>query len=61
MKIMKLKNIILATAIGATVLSSCSDKMNYKEYVVNDEEYVKEMFGRVGGFMTQIYNDLDAD
>lgn len=61
MKIMKLKNIILATALGATVLSSCSDKMNYKEYVVNDEEYVKEMFGRVGGFMTQIYNDLDAD
>ena len=48
MKIMKLKNIILATALGATVLSSCSDKMNYKEYVVNDEEYVKEMFGKIG-------------
>lgn len=58
---MKLKNILFASVLGATMLSSCSDKMNYKEYNVYDEEYVKEMFGRVGGFMTQIYNDLDAD
>lgn len=58
---MKLKNIILTSAAGLLALTSCNDKMNYKEYNVYDEDYVKEMFGRVGGFMTRIYNDLDAD
>lgn len=58
---MKLKNIFFAAAVGVVALSSCSDKMNYKEYNVYDKEYIEEMFGRVGGFMTQIYNDLDAD
>lgn len=42
-------------------LDSCSDKMNYDEYNVYDKSYIDEMFGRVGGFMTKIYNDLDYD
>lgn len=58
---MKLKNILFAATLGITALSSCSDKMNYKEYNVYDDAYIKEMFGRVGGFMTRIYNDLDTD
>ena len=58
---MKLKNILYAATLGVVALSSCSDKMNYKEYNVYDDQYIKEMFGRVGGFMTRIYNDLDYD
>ena len=57
---MKLKNIFLCT-VGFLALSSCSDKMDYNEYNVYDENYIKEMFGRVGGLMTTIYNDLDYD
>ena len=58
---MKLNKVFIAFAAGLLTLSSCSDKMNYDEYNVYDEDYVKEMFGRVGGFMTKIYNDLDYD
>ena len=49
---MKLKNIFLSATLGIAAFSSCSDKMDYKEYNVYDDEYIKEMFGRVGGFMT---------
>lgn len=35
--------------------------MNYKEYNVYEEDYIKATFGRVGGLMTRIYNDLDYD
>lgn len=58
---MKFKYILFAATLSVTAFTSCSDKMNYKEYNVYDENYVKEMFGRVGGFMTRIYNDLDND
>ena len=58
---MKLRNIFLASAAGLLALSSCSDKRNYEEYNVYDEAYIQEMFGRVGGFMTKIYNDIDYD
>ena len=58
---MKLRNIFLASAAGLLALSSCSDKMNYEEYNVYDQAYIQEMFGRVGGFMTKIYNDIDYD
>lgn len=57
---MKLKNIFLC-AVGLLALSSCSDKMDYNEYNTYDENYIKEMFSRVGGLMTNIYNDLDYD
>lgn len=58
---MKLKNILLFSTVGLLTFSSCSEKMNYEEYNVYDEAYIQEMFGRVGGFMTRIYNDLDTD
>lgn len=58
---MKLKNIFIASATALLTLGSCADKMNYDEYNVYDDEYIKEMFGRVGGFMTRIYNNLDTD
>lgn len=58
---MKLKNILLAAATGVVALSSCTDKMDYKEYSIKDDAYIQERISAVGGFMTQIYNDLDAD
>lgn len=58
---MKLKYIFLASVAGLLSMSSCSDKMNYKEYNVYDKAYIEEMFDRVGGFMTTIYNDIDYD
>lgn len=58
---MKIKNLLYAASALVLSLTSCSDKMNYDEYVINDDEYIKEMFVRVGGFMTAIYNDLDYD
>ena len=58
---MKLKNILFATTLGVTALSSCSDKMDYKEYNGYDAEYIQKMFSRVGGLMTYIYSDFDND
>ena len=57
---MKLKHIIISL-LALLALASCNDKMNYHEYKVDDADYIKEMFGRVGGFMTTIYSDLDSD
>lgn len=58
---MKLKYLFLASVTGLLAFSSCSDKMNYEEYNTYDKAYIEEMFGRVGGFMTTIYNDIDYD
>ena len=60
MKYMKIKN-ILGLAAGAVLLASCGDKMDYKEYSVYDEDYVKTTFDRSAGIVTSIYNDLDSD
>ena len=57
---MKIKN-ILGLAAGAVLLASCGDKMDYKEYSVYDEDYVKTTFDRSAGIVTSIYNDLDSD
>ena len=58
---MKLRNILLVSTAALLTFSSCSDEMNYKEYNVYEEDYIKATFGRVGGLMTRIYNDLDYD
>ncbi len=60
MKDMKIKNIWSLVA-AAVVLVSCGDKMDYKEYSVYDEDYVKTTFARSAGLVTSAYNDLDYD
>ena len=60
MKDMKIKNIWSLVA-AAVVLVSCGDKMDYNEYSVYDEDYVKTTFARSAGLVTSAYNDLDYD
>ena len=60
MKDMKIKKIWSLVA-AAVVLVSCGDKMDYKEYSVYDEDYVKTTFARSAGLVTSAYNDLDYD
>lgn len=57
---MKLKSIIYSALVVMTA-TSCSDEMNYKEYSVFGEDYIKETFARAGGVLTSAYNDLDYD
>lgn len=57
---MKLKKIIYGVLCIAA-LTSCSEQMDYHEYTNYDKEYIKRNFGNVGGFITDIYTDLDSD
>ncbi len=57
---MKIRNILSLAAISF-IMASCGDKMDYKEYSVYDEDYVKKTFARSAGLVTSIYNDLDYD
>ena len=57
---MKLKKYFIS-AFALLALTSCGDKMDYHEYKVDDADYIKEMFSRVGGFTTTIYQQLDYD
>lgn len=52
---------IFSGLLALTLVTSCSEKMDYKEYNVYDKAYVEKMFVRVGGLMTNIYNDIDYD
>lgn len=58
---MKIKYIIGMAALMSLGMTACSDQMDYHEYRVNDEDYVKRDFGQVGAFTTHIYRDLDYD
>lgn len=58
---MKLKYIICGAALFSLSLSACSDQMDYHEFRVQDEDFVKRDFGNVGKFTTHIYRDLDYD
>ncbi len=57
---MKFKKYFIS-AVALLALTSCGDKMDYHEYKVDDADYIKEMFSRVGGFTTTIYQQLDYD
>jgi hypothetical protein len=57
---MKLKKYFIS-AFALLALTSCGNKMDYHEYKVDDADYIKEMFSRVGGFTTTIYQQLDYD
>ncbi len=48
-------------AVAALSLASCSEKMDYHEYKVDDASYIQEMFSRTGGLITTIYQNLDSD
>lgn len=58
---MKLKHIICGLALVSLGLSSCSDQMNYNEFKINDEDYIKRDFDKVGKITTHIYRNLDYD
>lgn len=58
---MKLKYIISGVAFLSFCLSSCSDQMDYKEYKIDDIDYIKRDFDKVGKITTHIYRDLDYD
>lgn len=56
-----MKTKYFAYALLAVALSSCSDNMDYNETNIKDRDYIAQTFGKVGGFMTDIYNHLDYD
>lgn len=58
---MKLKYIICGAAFMSLILGACSDQMDYHEFRVQDEDFVKRDFGNVGKITTHIYRDLDYD
>jgi hypothetical protein len=58
---MKIRQSIFGAAMVSLSLLSCGDKMDYHEYTAFDHSYIDRNFEYVGGFMTTIYNDLDAD
>ena len=58
---MKRIKIFSAVAVGLLALASCSDQMNYNEYYVYDRDYMTQEFGRVEGFLTTAYNEMDYD
>ena len=58
---MKLKYIISGVAFLSLCLSSCSGQMDYNEMKINDEDYIKRDFDKVGKLITHIYRDLDYD
>lgn len=58
--ITKINKIVIGTTAMLT-LSSCSDRMEYKEYNVYDKDYITQNFTRIGGFMTNLYNMVDYD
>ncbi len=57
---MKLNQFIVG-AFAILTFASCGDKMDYHEYKVDGADYIKEMFSRVGGLTTTIYQHLDSD
>lgn len=52
---------IFSGLLALTLVSSCSDKMDYNETNIKDRDYIIQTFGQVGGLMTEIYNHLDYD
>ena len=57
---MKIKNLIIGLC-GLTLLSSCSEMMDYNEIVSYDKEDIFESFNRTESFVTNIYGQLDYD
>lgn len=58
---MKTTNILLSACAALALLASCADKMDYKEYVIQDKEFVSKTFEDAGRFMTNLYKAVDYD
>lgn len=58
---MKLNHIISGVALLALGLASCSDQMDYKEFKIDGDDWVKRDFDKVGKITTHIYRALDSD
>lgn len=58
---MKRFNIFSAVVMGMLGLASCSDQMNYNEYYIYNRDYMTQEFGRVEGFLTTAYNEMDYE
>lgn len=58
---MKLNHIFSGVALLSLCLTACSDQMDYKEYKIDGDDYVKRDFDKVGKITTHIYRALDYD
>ncbi len=58
---MKLNHIFSGVALLSLCLSACSDQMDYKEFKIDGDDYVKRDFDKVGKITTHIYRALDSD
>ena len=45
---------IFSGLLALTLVSSCSDNMDYNETNIKDRDYIIQTFGQVGGLMTEI-------
>lgn len=57
---MKLKHIFSA-ALFSLCLAGCSDQMDYNEFKIDGDDYIKRDFDKVGKITTHIYRSLDYD
>lgn len=58
---MKLKYLISGAALLSLCLTACSDQMDYDEMKIDDIDYIKRDFDKVGKITTHIYRALDYD
>lgn len=58
---MRLKHLFIGSVIGWTLLAACQDQLDYHEYSNYDKDYMMTNYKNVGGLVTNIYAQLDAD
>ena len=58
---MRLKHLFIGSMIGWGMLASCQDQLDYHEYSNDDKDFITENYKNVGGLVTNIYAQLDAD
>lgn len=58
---MRLKHLFIGSMIGWGCLASCQDQLDYHEYSNDDKNFITENYKNVGGLVTNIYAQLDAD
>lgn len=58
---MRLKHLFTGSVIGWGLLTACQNQLDYHEYSNYDKDYITENYKNVGGLVTNIYAQLDAD